>query len=463
MKPQTRESALVPKKYLVTFVLITSLFALWGFANDITNPMVAAFQTVMELSAAKASMVQFAFYGGYATMAVPAALFIRRYSYKRGILLGLALYAIGAFLFIPAAQQQSFLFFCLSLYILTFGLAFLETTANPFILSLGSKETSTRRLNLAQAFNPMGSLCGMAVASLIVLPQLISDKRDAAGQIIFPLLSEAEKADIRLHDLAVIRNPYVAIGLVVVAVAFLIAWLIKDEKTLPAREGSDYSSEQAQQTVGHTTPLPSREGQGGGSPSIAHTLSNLWHNRIYREGVVTQMFYVAAQIMTWTFIIQYADYLGINKATAQMYNIVAMSLFLCSRFISTFLMRYVNTRVLLSVFAIGAALCSLGAICIVGMMGLYCLVGISFFMSLMFPTIYGIALENVDAQDTTLGAAFLVMAIVGGALMPPLQGMIIDQQTLCGHPAVNVSYVLPFVCFLIIMVYGWRSYNKVTR
>jgi len=468
-------SRLVPRKYLLTFILITSLFALWGFANDITNPMVAAFQTVMELSAAKASMVQFAFYGGYATMAVPAALFIRRYSYKRGILLGLALYAIGAFLFIPAAQQQSFLFFCLSLYILTFGLAFLETTANPFILSLGSKETSTRRLNLAQAFNPMGSLCGMAVASLIVLPQLISDKRDAAGQIIFPLLSEAEKADIRLHDLAVIRNPYVAIGLVVVAVAFLIAWLIKDEKTLPAREGSDYSSEQAQQTVGHTTPLQSyppyrggaggeaREGQGGGSPSIAHTLSNLWHNRIYREGVVTQMFYVAAQIMTWTFIIQYADHLGINKATAQMYNIVAMSLFLCSRFISTFLMRYVNTRVLLSLFAIGAALCSLGAICIVGMVGLYCLVGISFFMSLMFPTIYGIALENVDAQDTTLGAAFLVMAIVGGALMPPLQGMIIDQQTICGHPAVNVSYVLPFVCFLIIMVYGWRSRGKVIK
>ena len=436
-------SCLVPKKYLVTFVLITSLFALWGFANDITNPMVAAFQTVMELSAAKASMVQFAFYGGYATMAVPAALFIRRYSYKRGILLGLALYAIGAFLFIPAAQQQSFLFFCLSLYILTFGLAFLETTANPFILSLGSKETSTRRLNLAQAFNPMGSLCGMAVASLIVLPQLISDKRDAAGQIIFPLLSEAEKADIRLHDLAVIRNPYVAIGLVVVAVAFLIAWLIKDEKTLPQS-------------------LPAREGLGGGSPSIAHTLSNLWHNRIYREGVVTQMFYVAAQIMTWTFIIQYADYLGINKATAQMYNIVAMSLFLCSRFISTFLMRYVNTRVLLSVFAVGAALCSLGAICIVGMAGLYCLVGISFFMSLMFPTIYGIALENVDAEDTSLGAAFLVMAIVGGALMPPLQGMIIDQHTIMGHPAVNVSYVLPLVCFVVVGIYGVRA-NRLYR
>jgi len=428
---------LVPRKYLFTFILVTSLFALWGFANDITNPMVAAFQTVMELSAAKASMVQFAFYGGYATMAIPAALFIRRYSYKKGILLGLALYAIGAFLFIPAAAYQEFTFFCLSLYILTFGLAFLETTANPFILSLGDKETSTRRLNLAQAFNPMGSLCGMSVASLIVLPQLISDRRDAAGQIIFPLLSEAEKADIRLHDLAVIRNPYVAIGLVVVCVFIIIA-LTKMPKT----------QSEEQKAVGkiHTT---------------GETLRNLWRNKVYREGVLAQMFYVAAQIMTWTFIIQYADYLGINKATAQTYNIVAMTLFLSSRFIATFLMRYVNTRVLLSLFAVGAGLCSLGAILIVGMPGLYCLVGISFFMSLMFPTIYGIALEGVDSRDTTLGAAFLVMAIVGGGLMPPLQGMIIDQQVVMGHPAVNVSFILPLLCFVIICVYGIRSHRAV--
>ena len=193
---ENKKKPLVPKKYLVTFILITSLFALWGFANDITNPMVAAFQTVMELSAAKASMIQFAFYGGYATMAVPAALFIRKYSYKSGILLGLGLYAFGAFLFIPAAAYQEFTFFCLSLYILTFGLAFLETTANPFILSLGDKETSTRRLNMAQAFNPVGSLSGMAVASFLVLPFLISDKRDETGKIIFDTLSEAEKANI---------------------------------------------------------------------------------------------------------------------------------------------------------------------------------------------------------------------------------------------------------------------------
>ena len=460
---------LVEKKYLLTFVLITTLFALWGFANDITNPMVAAFQTVMELSATKASMVQFAFYGGYATMAIPAALFIRRYSYKKGILLGLALYAIGAFLFIPAAAYQQFSFFCLSLYILTFGLAFLETTANPYILSLGAKQTATRRLNLAQAFNPMGSLSGMAVASLIVLPQLWSDRRDAAGQIIFGTLSEAEKADIRLHDLAVIRDPYVAIGLVVVVMFIVIALCIRDDRGydrgyegtgVRGYENTSVSSDKANLAPSHPrTPAPS-------TPTIhvprENTLSRLWHNRIYREGVLTQMFYVAAQIMTWTFIIQYADHLGINKATAQMYNIIAMAMFLCSRFISTFLMKYVNSRTLLTIFAIGAALCSLGAITIVGMAGLYCLMGISFFMSLMFPTIYGIALENVDAEDTSLGAAFLVMAIVGGALMPPLQGMIIDQQTIMGHPAVNVSYVLPLVCFVVVGIYGVRA-NRLYR
>ena len=427
---------LVPKKYLFTFILITSLFALWGFANDITNPMVAAFQTVMELSAAKASLIQFAFYGGYATMAVPAALFIRRYSYKSGILLGLTLYAIGAFQFIPAAEYQQFSFFCVSLYILTFGLAFLETTANPFILSLGDKETSTRRLNLAQSFNPVGSLSGMAVASFIVLPHLLSDKRDAAGKIIFPLLSEAEKADIRLHDLAVIRNPYVAIGLVVLCVLIVIA-LTKMPKT--------ESEEQK---------------EAGQTHSVGETLHNLWHNTIYREGVFAQVCYVAAQIMVWTFIIQYADHLGINKAKAQMFNIVAMSLNLSGRFIGTSIMRFVNTRMMLTIFGICAALCTVGTICIEGMAGLYCLVAISLFMSIMFPTIYGVALENVDSKDTHLGAAFLVMAIVGGALMPPLQGMIIDQKVIAGHPAVNISFILPLLCFLVVTTYGYRSYKS---
>ena len=431
-----KKKPLVSKKYLFSFILITSLFALWGFANDITNPMVAAFQTLMELSAAKASLIQFAFYGGYATMAIPAALFIRKYSYKSGILLGLALYAVGAFLFIPAAEWQSFAFFCFSLYILTFGLAFLETTANPFILSLGDKETSTRRLNLAQAFNPVGSLSGMAVASFIVLPNLISDKRDAAGEVIFGTLSEAEKAGIRLHDLAVIRDPYVALGLFVLCVLVVIA-LTK----MPVVREDERVSE--------------------GAHTVKQTLANLWRNTLYREGVFTQMCYVGAQIMVWTFIIQYADHLGLNKAVAQTYNIVAMSLNLGGRFLGTYIMRYVNSRRLLTIFGVGASVCTLGVIFIQGMCGLYSLILISLFMSIMFPSIYGIALEDVDVQDTKLGAAFLVMAIVGGALMPPLQGMLIDQETLLGMPAVNVSFVLPLACFLVVTLYGYRSVKSV--
>ena len=430
MKSKPTSAPLVPRRYAVTFVLITLLFALWGFANDITNPMVAAFQTVMELSAAKASMVQFAFYGGYATMAVPAALFIRRFNYKSGVLLGLGLYAVGAFLFIPAAQYQQFSFFCISLYVLTFGLAFLETSANPFILSLGDKATATRRLNLAQAFNPVGSLSGMAVASFIVLPQLASEIRNSAGQLIFSTLPESEKADIRVHDLAVIRDPYVALGLVVLVI-FLVILCVK---------------------------MPSTDHRGEKVSSM-ESLRRLWKNHHYTWGVFTQMFYVAAQIMVWTFIIQYADNLGIDKATAQLYNIVAMSLALTFRFVGTYLMKYFNPHTMLTIFGIGASVCTLGAILWVGMGGLICLVAISAFMSIMFPTIYGIALENVHERDTSLGAAFLVMAIVGGALMPPLQGLVIDQQQLLGLPAVNVSFALPLVCFIIVAAYGKTASN----
>ena len=423
--PDIANPRLVDRKYIIPFILVTSLFALWGFANDITNPMVAAFQTVMELSAAKASMVQFAFYGGYATMAIPAALFIRRYSYKSGILLGLGLYAVGAFLFIPAASFQQFSFFCISLYVLTFGLAFLETTANPYILSLGDKRSATRRLNLAQAFNPVGSLSGMAVASLIILPNLWSDRRDAAGQMIFDSLDAAQKADIRVHDLAVIRDPYVAIGLIVVVMFVAIA-LVK---------------------------MPRTDNRGV-KVSSAETLKRLWHNNEYRSGVLAQMFYVAAQIMVWTFIIQYADNLGINKATAQTYNICAMGLALSFRFIGTYLMKYFAPSRMLMAFGLGASICTLGTIFLQNMAGLYCLVAISAFMSIMFPSIYGIALDRVDERDTSLGAAFLVMAIVGGALMPPLQGAIIDMKSIGGMPAVNVSFALPLVCFIVVTIYG---------
>lgn len=426
----TDKIPVVSKELLMPFILITSLFALWGFANDITNPMVAAFGTVMEISTAKAALVQFAFYGGYATMAIPAALFVRKYSYKKGIILGLILYAFGALLFYPAANYEVFGFFLGSLYILTFGLAFLETTANPYILSMGDERTATRRLNLAQAFNPIGSLFGMFVASKFILTVLDSDKRNEMGELIFTTLNNTEKAIIRTHDLAIIRNPYLILGVVVILMLIIISISKMPKRAKNDNQGSAMSS-----------------------------FKRLIKNGKYREGVMAQLFYVAAQIMCWTFIIQYADNLGISKATAQNYNIVAMSIFLSSRFISTFLMKYVNSKKLLTIFAICAMTTISGVILIEGIVGLYLLVATSAFMSLMFPTIYGIALQGLSEEDSTLGAAGLVMAIVGGALMPILQGSIIDMKAIGTFAAVNISFVLPFICFCFIAIYGYRTWK----
>ncbi len=424
------KAKVVEKKVLLPFIIITSLFSLWGFANDITNPMVAAFKTLMEISNAKAALIQFAFYGGYATMAVPAALFIKKYSYKKGILVGLALYALGALLFWPAAQFEIFAFFLLSLYILTFGLAFLETTANPYILAMGDERTATQRLNLAQSFNPLGSILGMIVATKGILTFLESDKRDAAGELIYPTLDAVQKAAIRAHDLMIIRNPYVILGFVVIAMFFVIL-LTK----MPVRKNAEHGLQ------------------------VKDMLKRLFNNKRYREGVLAQMFYVGAQIMCWTFIIQYAERLGVTKAQAQVYNIYAMMCFIASRFISTFLMKYLNSTFMLTLFAIGGMLTTAGAVLIDGMGGLYCLIATSAFMSLMFPTIYGIALDGVG-DDATMGSAFLVMAIVGGALMPPLQGAIMDLGTIGNMSAVNISFILPFICFVVIAIYGYRSMNS---
>jgi len=330
-------------------------------------------------------------------------------------------------MFYPAAKFEWFGFFLISLYILTFGLAFLETTANPYILSMGDEATATRRLNLAQSFNPLGSLLGMFVASNYILTSLQSEMRNDTGALIFDTLSTGEKALIRSHDLVIIRNPYVILGFVVILMAIIIA-IAK----MPVRKNAEHSLDTLQ--------------------SFRHLI----HIPKYREGVIAQMFYVAAQIMCWTFIIQYAEYLGISKARAQEYNIVAMVIFLSGRFISTFLMKYLPARLLLTLFAIGGMFTITGTIFIQGMGGLYCLIATSAFMSLMFPSIYGIALEGLK-DESTLGAAGLVMAIVGGALMPPLQGAIIDLGRVAGMPAVNFSFILPLACFIVIALYGYRT------
>ncbi|MBC2600731.1 L-fucose:H+ symporter permease [Puniceicoccus vermicola] len=454
-----KKTPLLARQMIYPFCLVTTLFALWGFANDVTNPLVKAFQQIFLISAAESGLVQTAFYGGYATMAIPAALFIRKFSYKSGILVGLGLYATGALLFIPAAGEMEFTLFLIALYILTFGLAFLETTANPYILSMGPPETATQRLNLAQAFNPVGSLIGMVVASHLVLAQLnVSEFRTEQMELHpeysemlpgevdaeitaslhdFAETSPEEHAQFRSEDLSTIKAPYVAIAGVV-----LLTFLAFAVSRFP------------------------KNTEEGKTLHFFGTVKRLVSTPHYIFGVLTQVFYVGAQIMCWTFIIHYAmGTLGMSASQAQNYNIVAMILFVSSRFLCTFLLRFLNPGLLLGIFACLGVLLTLGVIFIPGMPGLYCLIGISICMSLMFPTIYGISLEGMG-QDAKLGSAGLIFAIVGGALMPPLQGRIIDAGSIeIGGliiAGVRASFILPLICFVVVAIFGFFNTRKAT-
>ena len=458
MSSSNEKIPVVPTALLGSFILVTTLFSLWGFANDITNPLVAAFKAVFDnLTNAQSTWIQFAFYGGYATMAIPAALFIRKFSYKAGILLGLALYAVGALLFIPAAVTMKFVWFPVSLYILTFGLAFLETTANPFILSMGDEGTATQRLNLAQAFNPIGSLMGMFVASKLILAKLSPNQFLEAQKAANPdyeslpvaewnaqvadayAAFKASSPDIflqnQISDVGIIRNPYAILGVVV-----LIMFVIFAFKKFP--------------TISH-------------KGEVLHpidTAKRLFSTNRWWEGVIAQTFYVAAQITCWTFVIQYAmaNVPGMTMSKAQNYNIAAMGLFLVSRFICTFLLKYLSPGKLLMQLSVVAAFLMLGCIFLQNYVGLLCLLGISGCMSLMFPTIYGIALDGLG-EDAKLGSAGLVFAIVGGALMPLAMGTIMDQESFnlgfITLNSVSASFFMPFVSFIIIAIFGYRTYT----
>ena len=432
----TQKIPVVSKKVLVPFILVTSLFALWGFANDITNPMVSAFKKILELNNTQASWVQAAFYGGYFTMALPAAFVIKKYSYKTGILVGLVLYATGALLFYPAAAFENYFFFLAALYILTFGLAFLETTANPDILSMGAEETATQRLNFAQAFNPLGALTGLFVAQTFILSALQSDDVDADGNGIYETLSEPAKAAIRTSDLMVIRDPYVGIGILVIFMLILISIVKMPEK------------KESENALG-----------------MLASIHRIFKKERFVGGVIAQMFYVGSQIMCWTYIYQYAENLGINNRDAVNYAYMALGVFLLGRFIFTFLLKYINSGKLLMILSFGAIAFCLGTIFIQGMWGLYSLVLVSFCMSLMFPTIYGIALHGLG-DDAKPASAFLVMAIVGGAFMPIAQGYILDfggsgyaDVSILGVPEVNFSFILPMIGFFVVAFYGYRTFK----
>ena len=415
------------KNYLLPFVLVTLCFALWGFANDVTNPMVKAFSKIFRMSVTDGTLVQVAFYGGYFCMAFPAAIFIKRFSYKAGILVGLGLYATGALLFLPASAIGQYYPFLAAYFIMTCGLSFLETSANPYILTLGSEQTATRRLNFAQAFNPIGSLAGMWVAMNFIQAKL--HPMDSAQRALLP---QEEFEAVKASDLSVLIAPYLWIGLVMGCVFVLIL----------------------------VTKMPKGEENGGEIHFLA-SLKRIFSIKHYSTGVIAQFFYVGAQIMCWTFIIQYGTRVFMDggmpeqeaEVLSQKYNIIAMVIFCCSRFICTYLLKYINPGKLLAILATAGMLFVCGVIGFRDIKGLYCLVAVSAAMSLMFPTIYALALKGLG-DDAKFGAAGLVMAILGGSVLPPVQAAIIDKGTILGWPAVNISFILPLICFAVVCIYG---------
>jgi FHS family L-fucose permease-like MFS transporter len=476
---------IIPKQFLLTFILTTCCFSLWGFANDFTNPLVKVFEQVFIITTDQASWLQFAFYTGYFCMAIPAVMFIRKFSYKAAIMLGLGLYATGALITIPASLTAQFAFFCLASYVITYGLAFLETACNPYILAMGPPETATQRLNLAQSFNPIGSIIGMGVASLILAPSLevtqvrsqvkeqdaaytqylvidtamlpagaslsedgssvtlrdgsvvgvysdgIPDFKNVSGALdgAMPNImkgmrsGEPEKfKELQQTDLANVRGPYMVIASVV-GVFFLIFAFSK---------------------------MPTFKEEVKDAPFL-ELARGLFKRARFVEGVLAQLFYVGAQIMCWTFIIHYGmEQVGLSLSEAQNYNIVAMVIFISSRFICTFLLRFFRPSAMLLAFAIGGFGFTLGAIYLPGETGLISLVMISACMSLMFPTIYGIALNGLRIEEAKLGSAFLIMSIVGGAVLTKLQGGLITDY------GVRTSFWLPAGCFIMIALYGLR-------
>lgn len=408
----------IEKRYLVPFLLVSSLFLLWGLANNMTDTLLAAFKRIMSMTDAQTSLIQFAFYGSYFCFALPAALFIRKYSYKSGIILGLILYAGGTLLFFPASKMASYAFYLVAIYIMAGGCSVLETVANPYVLAMGAPETATRRLNIAQSFNPLGSITGILLSQYFILGQLNGATAEERA-----LLSEDQLSAIQAHELSAVTSTYNVLGFCLIAI--MLGMLVAK---MPS--GGDSSKD-----------------------SVMDTFRRLMKNKSYVYGVVAQFFYVGAQIGVWSYTIRIVmQELGVVESKAANIYLISIISFCLARFVFTWLMKYYRPAKLMAIAAAAdivacfvVVTCSGTAWAVVG-----ALILISVFMSLQFPTIYGIALDKVG-EDAKIGASGLIMAILGGALITPLQGQISDMFD------INIAYIVPLICFIVVLAYSIYS------
>jgi len=411
---------------VVLFIALIGCFTAWGIAADLTTPMVAGFKRIFDMSTFQASLVQLAYFGAYFLLALPAAFINQRFGYKTGILTGLGLAAIGSFAFYPASKIMTYEAFLLALFAIAAGCSILETSANPYVLALGPESTATRRLNLAQAFNPVGTNIGVLLASTLILPKL-------ADPVDIGSLTPAQLHTIRAGELGAVMGPYLGLGFVLLLIAVAIA----SQKAPPIVEE-----------------FPDAGPHEGGTAGLFRVL---WRNKHYRYGVVAQFFNVAAQVCVWTYLIQYVQQaLGGSLQLGGFYLQVSLLVFLFSRFLMTWVIGRIRATKVLSVLAfLAVGLCAFAMVS-PNMAGVLALVAVSFCLSLMFPTIYGVALKGLGPA-TKFGAAGLVMAIVGGAIMPLVQGWLVDKTT----PA--ISFIVPAACFAVVGLYALYDLTAKSR
>ncbi len=411
----TRSERFVARDLRIPFILLVLCFTAWGAAANLTDILVGVFRGIFNMSNFQSSLVQFAYYGAYFLLALPAGFINQRYGYKTGVLVGLGLAAAGGLMFLPASQLLVYEMFLLALFALAAGLSILETSANPFVIAMGKELTATQRLNLAQAFNPIGANIGVLMGAVFILPALTPETSKA-------IMSEAQLLASQEADLALVLKPYLGIALVLVVI-WLLIFFRKFELPKPAAAtGED---------------IPS-----------GNVAGRLWKNRHYRFGVMAQFFNVAAQTCVWTFTILYAqDVVGFSPEGAGWWLQASLIIFLFSRFLMTWLLGIIRPSLLLLIMAMFGVLCCVVAMFSLNTLGLIAVVSVSASLSLMFPTIYGLALQGTG-EDAKFGSAGLVMAILGGALMPMVQGAVMDGV----GPA--MGYVVPAVCLALVGAYA---------
>lgn len=412
---KTPENRILPRGNLFAFILLASCFLWWAIANNLTDPLVKVFKEAFGMSTFQASLIQMAFYGGYFCMALPGALIARKFTYKTGVLVGLGIYAIGCFLLYPAMLAEQFAFFCFAYYVLACGLGILETNANPYVLVLGSEKTATQRLNFAQSFNPIGAVLGIVLCQVMIFANL---PEDGNGNL---LINE----DNVSSSLQTVIIPYLS-----VAAILAIVWILILVTPMPKASEEDK----------HLDFFP--------------TAKRLLSNGNYVFSVIAQFCYVGTQISVWTYTNFYIpDQLAVSQETALRYHTIALVLFGCSRWVFTGLMKFFKSSTLLAFACVLAIIACFLIIYVGGMIGVIALVSVSGFMSLMFPTIFGLGCANLG-EDTKIASSGQIMAIVGGAIITPLQGALLDERD------VSFSYYLPLLCFIIILVFALISRKR---